>query len=102
VYIIAFLVNIIDHAAKLGKMLFFATGLSPFQGEKIPPDDPVPRRRSGQAALASASFPLRRRSVQKIVTFEYTMTPDYPHKHFADKRNDYSLLMLTLAMDSAD
>lgn len=46
-------------------------------------------------------FPLRLRSVQKIVTFEYTMTPDYPHKHFADKRNDYSLLMLTLAMDSA-
>ncbi|HNH20976.1 MAG TPA: hypothetical protein PLY26_02465 [Ferruginibacter sp.] len=40
--------------------------------------------------------------MQKNVTFEYTMTPDYPHKHFADKRNDYSLLMLTLAMDSAD
>lgn len=28
------------------------------------------------------------------------MIPDYPHKHFSDKRNRYSLLMLTLAMDS--
>jgi hypothetical protein len=30
------------------------------------------------------------------------MTPDYPHKLFSDKRNNYSLLMLTLAMDSAN
>ena len=30
------------------------------------------------------------------------MTTDYPHKLFSDKRNKYSLLMLTLAMDSAD
>jgi hypothetical protein len=30
------------------------------------------------------------------------MQPDYPHKLFSDKRNSYSLLMLTLAMDSAD
>lgn len=36
VYIIAFLVNIIDHAAKLVEMLFFVTGLNPFQGEKNP------------------------------------------------------------------
>jgi len=28
------------------------------------------------------------------------MIPDYPHKLFADKRNNYSLLMLALAMDS--
>jgi hypothetical protein len=29
------------------------------------------------------------------------MVPDYPHKLFTDKRNNYSLLMLTLAMDPA-
>lgn len=29
------------------------------------------------------------------------MTPDYPHKIFSDKRNNYSLLMLALAMDTA-
>jgi hypothetical protein len=29
------------------------------------------------------------------------MQPDYPHKIFNDKRINYSLLMLTLAMDSA-
>jgi hypothetical protein len=28
------------------------------------------------------------------------MIPDYPHKIFCDKRNNYSLLMLALAMDS--
>ncbi len=30
------------------------------------------------------------------------MIPDYPHKHFSDKRNNYSLLMLALAMDPAN
>jgi len=30
----------------------------------------------------------------------HPMIPDYPHKHFSDKRNLYTLLMLTLAMDS--
>lgn len=30
------------------------------------------------------------------------MQPDYPHKLFSDKRNNYSLLMLALAMDSVD
>jgi len=30
------------------------------------------------------------------------MMPDYPHKLFSDKRNNYSLLMLTLAMDAAN
>lgn len=29
------------------------------------------------------------------------MVPDYPHKLFSDKRKRYTLLMLTLAMDSA-
>jgi hypothetical protein len=28
------------------------------------------------------------------------MRPDYPHKTFNDHRNDFSLLMETLAMDS--
>lgn len=28
------------------------------------------------------------------------MIPDYPHKFFADHRNNFSLLMETLAMDS--
>jgi hypothetical protein len=28
------------------------------------------------------------------------MQPDYPHKVFGDKRVNYSLLMLALAMDS--
>jgi len=28
------------------------------------------------------------------------MQPDYPHKIFTDRRNNYSLLMLALAMDS--
>jgi hypothetical protein len=27
------------------------------------------------------------------------MIPDYPHKIFGDKRINYSLLMMTLAMD---
>lgn len=30
------------------------------------------------------------------------MIPDYPHKIFGDKRINYSLLMITLAMDSAN
>ncbi|MEO5984592.1 MAG: hypothetical protein ABIP80_03745 [Ferruginibacter sp.] len=30
----------------------------------------------------------------------FKMTPDYPHKLFGDKRLTYSLLMITLAMDS--
>jgi len=29
------------------------------------------------------------------------MNPGYPHKLFSDKRINYSLLMITLAMDSA-
>jgi hypothetical protein len=29
------------------------------------------------------------------------MTPDYPHKHFSDKRMNYCLLMETLAIDAA-
>jgi hypothetical protein len=29
------------------------------------------------------------------------MQPDYPHKLFKDQRNNYSLLMLALAMDTA-
>ena len=29
------------------------------------------------------------------------MIPDYPHKIFGDKRINYSLLMITLAMDPA-
>lgn len=29
------------------------------------------------------------------------MMPDYPHKFFGDKRINYSLLMITLAMDPA-
>jgi hypothetical protein len=28
------------------------------------------------------------------------MRPDYAHKPFFDERNDFSLLMVTLAMDS--
>jgi hypothetical protein len=28
------------------------------------------------------------------------MLPDYPHKIFADKRHNYSLLMEALAMDA--
>ena len=28
------------------------------------------------------------------------MRPDYPHKLFADHRNNFSMLMETLAMDS--
>jgi len=28
------------------------------------------------------------------------MKPDYPHKVFGDKRTNYTLLMVTLAMDS--
>jgi hypothetical protein len=39
--------------------------------------------------------------VQNFVIFERIMIPDYPHKLFADKRSHYSLLMVTLAMDSA-
>ena len=31
--------------------------------------------------------------------FLYSMRPDYPHKTFNDHRNDFSLLMETLAMD---
>lgn len=30
-----------------------------------------------------------------------SVIPDYPHKVFNDKRNSYSLLMFSLAMDSA-
>jgi len=29
------------------------------------------------------------------------MIPDYPHKHFSDKRSQYTLLMLALAMGVA-
>jgi hypothetical protein len=39
---------------------------------------------------------------QIFIIFDYYMQPDYPHKLFSDKRNSYSLLMLTLAMDSVD
>jgi hypothetical protein len=28
------------------------------------------------------------------------MQPDYPHKFFGDKRFNYTMLMITLAMDS--
>jgi hypothetical protein len=28
------------------------------------------------------------------------MLPDYPHKHFSDKRGHYPLLMETLAIDA--
>ena len=28
------------------------------------------------------------------------MIPDYPHKIFSDKRINYTMLMVTLAMDS--
>ncbi|HNU89137.1 MAG TPA: hypothetical protein PKJ94_12630, partial [Ferruginibacter sp.] len=42
------------------------------------------------------------RIVKRIAIFGGRMTPDYPHKLFSDKRNNYSLLMLTLAMDSAN
>jgi hypothetical protein len=28
------------------------------------------------------------------------MRPDYPHKLFADQRNEFTLLMETLAMDA--
>ena len=37
-----------------------------------------------------------------LFIFDLIMIPDYPHKLFADKRNSYSLLMLTLAMDSVN
>ena len=33
--------------------------------------------------------------------FEIQMIPDYAHKIFGDKRINYILLMVTLAMDSA-
>jgi hypothetical protein len=32
--------------------------------------------------------------------FTKDMLPDFPHKLFKDRRNNYSLLMETLAMDS--
>jgi hypothetical protein len=28
------------------------------------------------------------------------MVPDYPHKIFGDKRSNYTMLMIALAMDS--
>ena len=37
-----------------------------------------------------------------LFIFDLIMIPDYPHKRFSDKRNSYSLLMLTLAMDSVN
>jgi len=42
---------------------------------------------------------LKQRKV--LLSLFQDMIPDYPHKLFSDKRNNYSLLMLTLAMDSA-
>lgn len=39
--------------------------------------------------------------MRKKYTFTVRMQPDYPHKLFNDKRVNYSLLMLTLAMDPA-
>jgi hypothetical protein len=32
--------------------------------------------------------------------FEPTMLPDYPHKIFNDKRSNYILLIVALAMDA--
>lgn len=58
----------------------------------------VPRLRSVLAVLLR----LRSGRLRSFIIFESAMTPDYPHKLFSDKRNNYSLLMLTLAMDSAD
>ncbi|MDR6341279.1 hypothetical protein HNQ91_004352 [Filimonas zeae] len=29
------------------------------------------------------------------------LQPDYPYKHFSDKRNNYVLLMMVLATDAA-
>ena len=37
---------------------------------------------------------------QLFIIFE-KMVPDYAHKIFGDKRINYSLLMVTLAMDTA-
>jgi hypothetical protein len=48
-----------------------------------------------------AAIQVRLGYVILFAIFVSTMIPDYPHKLFADKRNNYSLLMLTLAMDSA-
>ncbi|MBS1757574.1 MAG: hypothetical protein JSU03_09870 [Bacteroidetes bacterium] len=42
-------------------------------------------------------------AVECPISFYYickTMMPDYPHKIFADRRMNYSLLMNALAMDS--
>jgi len=36
----------------------------------------------------------------KRFLYLYTVIPDYPHKTFTDERNDFNLLMETLAMDS--
>ena len=55
------------------------------------------------AGFDFAQCGLRLRSVRlrTFIIFGLIMTPDYPHKLFSDKRNSYSMLMLTLAMDSA-
>jgi hypothetical protein len=37
----------------------------------------------------------------EILYFYKAMLPDYPHKIFADRRVNYCMLMVTLAMDSA-
>lgn len=39
---------------------------------------------------------------QKLYYLYFIMMPDYPHKVFGDKRTGYNLLMITLAMDSAN